>query len=77
MIAVRLISRAELESRLRPYLCRKVCEITGGAELWETGWGEPFTVFAIAGRYDDWQYVKIVSGVIASTIPDDWDQNGG
>ena len=72
MIAVRLISGAELEDRLRPFRCRKVRDIVQGAELWETGWGEPFTVFSIAGKYDEWQYLSIVGSVISETIPADW-----
>lgn len=73
MISVRLIDRTSLQSRLAPWKCRKVSDLHDGLELWETGWGEPFTVTTDHGHYDEWQYLKIIAGVITETIPDAWE----
>ena len=73
MIAVRLISQEELVDKLKPYGCRKIREISGTFELWETGWGEPFTIMPCGGPYDFWSYTQILASVIAKTLPDDWE----
>jgi hypothetical protein len=72
MIAVRLYSPAELKKKLDLYKCRKVSDLGNGLELWETGWGAGFTLMSEGGRYDEWQFRELVATVIASTMPDDW-----
>lgn len=59
MISVPLISRKELEKRLAPYKCRCVAEVMESVEIWETGWGYPFTLWTQSGAYDFWQYQKV------------------
>jgi hypothetical protein len=44
MLAVRRLSRTELQRRLAPYRCRKRADIAPLIELWVTGWDEPFTL---------------------------------
>lgn len=73
MIAVRLIQRKEIERRFASYRCRFIRKDRAGFELWETGWGEPFTLFPERdGSYDEWQFRQVLSAVIAPTMPDDW-----
>lgn len=72
MIAARLIPRQELKRRLEPYRCKLLQSYSSGFELWETGWGEPFTLWAEDGRYDEWQYFRLLGGLIAQTMPQNW-----
>lgn len=73
MVAIRLLSRAEMERRLSPYGCRRVAVLQPGLELWETGWGYPFTLSVEAGgRFDEWQYTQVITRVVARTMPEDW-----
>jgi hypothetical protein len=65
------LSRADVEARFAPYACRLVAEIAP-FELWETGWGEPFTVQAENGMYDEWQISRVMTYVIRKTKPPGW-----
>jgi hypothetical protein len=77
MVAVRLFTRAEIESRFAPYRCRLVRALPDGSELWETGWGEPFVMVPEQGdRYDEWQYRKALANVIGPTMPSNWHAGG-
>lgn len=71
MTPLRRLSRAELEQRLAPYKCRMMAEVCPGVELWETGWGEGFTLTPEDGFYDDFQYRKTLF-LIARTMPPFW-----
>lgn len=76
MSAVRLISREEIERKLAPYKCRLVAKITDHADLWETGWGEPFTLYhELEAGYADDQYRDFLV-FIAKTMPQGWNGNG-
>jgi hypothetical protein len=79
MIATRLIPRAELEKKLRLYSCKKVADADHGVELWETGWGVPFTLKPIphADVFDEWQLRQVLGSVIARTLPPDWHEKNG
>lgn len=68
--AIRLL-RAELERRLAPYTCRQIAEFGPGIELWETGWGEPFTLSPEEGYYDEFQYRRVIF-LIGKTMPPGW-----
>lgn len=72
MIAVRLITQEELLKKLEPYQCRKIRDIDNTVELWQTGWGEPFTITPCGGPYDLWLYTQIIANVIGQTLPEDW-----
>jgi hypothetical protein len=61
----RLLSRGELERRLSPYRCEKVRDIAPGFEIWQTGWGVPFTLCTRNGHYDEFDYQRIVEHVIS------------
>lgn len=77
-MAVRHFTYDELCRRLQPYGCRRLNTYRSGLELWETGWGEPFSLKSDDGTYDEWLYFELVGGLIARTIPRDWvNQNGG
>lgn len=75
MVAVRLIDRSELIKRFAPYDCRLLYEYPSGFELWETGWAEPFTMWAENGLYELNAYFDILANVIGPTLPPNW--NGG
>jgi hypothetical protein len=78
MNAVRALPYNVLEERLRIYGCRLIRRLAEGAELWETGWGEPFVLSPEPdGLYDEWQYFQLLAGVIAKTMPPDWNSGGG
>ena len=72
MVAARRITRAELEVRLQPYRCKMLAAYKSGFELWETGWGEPFTLWPEDGLYDEWQYFRVLGTLISTTMPEDW-----
>jgi hypothetical protein len=72
MVAMRIIDRAEFEKRLASYKCQLVQVYPSGFELWETGWGEPFTMWAEDGRYDEWAYFEVLAKVIGPTMPANW-----
>jgi hypothetical protein len=76
MTATRLLDRETLEKRLSPYKCRCVQAYPSGLEIWETGWKEPFTLWAENGKYDEWLYFKLLGGIIAQTMPPSWNGNG-
>jgi hypothetical protein len=62
--------------QIRPYGCRKVADLGGGFELWETGWGSPFTLgLEKDGHYSKWQFDRIFQ-LILETMPRDgsWPQ---
>ncbi len=75
MIAVRLIPRAELKKKLGFYKCSLVQTYADGVELWQTGWGTPFTLVPEGDdhRYDEWQYRRVLVEVIAGTMPPGWE----
>jgi hypothetical protein len=75
-VAVRIIDRAEFVKRLASYKCQLVQEYPSGFELWETGWGEPFTMWPENGRYDEWAYFELLAKVIGPTMPANWNGNG-
>jgi hypothetical protein len=73
MIAVRLISYKDMRANLAPYDCMRVATLQPGLELWETGWGTCFTLSPEAnGSYDEWQYRRVLTEVIARTMPPKW-----
>jgi hypothetical protein len=77
MSAVRRLSRDDLEKRLAHYGCRHVCDVCEGVELWETGWGEPFTLMPEDGFYDHFDYTRAVV-LAGKTMPPSWQlKNGG
>jgi hypothetical protein len=62
---------------LAPYKCEKVRDV-GGFELWETGWGEPFTLCtAPNGEYDPADLRRVLEHVIGRTLPPGWNGGGG
>ncbi len=70
---VRLFDSAHIAAKLKPYGCRKISVHPEGFELWETGWGEAFTLSPTPdGRCDEWQIEQVLCGVIAQTMPDNW-----
>lgn len=75
MAAAIRFTRAELDRRLAPYKCKQIADFGGGVELWETGWGEPFTLFPHDGYYDDFQYRRVIF-LVAKTMPPGWTLNG-
>jgi hypothetical protein len=77
MIAVRLFARGEIVTKLGPYKCRHLADLGDGLEIWETGWNYPFTLQSEGGRYDEWQYRRILASVIATTMPPDWMSENG
>jgi hypothetical protein len=71
-MAARLYHREELEQKLSSYKCRLVATMAEGFELWETGWGEPFTLYPIGdGLYGDEQFRRVIV-LVAATMPQDW-----
>jgi hypothetical protein len=73
MIAVHLLSREQVEHVLGAYGCTYIKGGFPGLELWETGWGVPFTLQPNEdGRYDEWQIRRFVTFTIATTMPFDW-----
>lgn len=73
MIAIRALPRAVILERLKTYGCRFVRKLDDGTEIWETGWGEPFSLTPEPdGKYDEWAYFQLVARVIAKTMPPDW-----
>lgn len=74
---VRHLTYQDLCKRLQPYGCKRLNGYRSGFEIWETGWGEPFSLKSEDGTYDEWLYFELVGGLIARTIPPDWEQNGG
>jgi hypothetical protein len=79
MIAVRLFTQDEIRRKLSPYKCKLVAEFPPGFELWETGWGEPFTLYPDGPeddlRYSDDQHRRFLM-LVAKTMPPDWNGNG-
>jgi len=65
-------SRHALVKLLAPYECRLVRQIEPGFELWQTGWGAPFTLFPEGGGYYGEQQLPRIRAVISSTMPADW-----
>jgi hypothetical protein len=55
-----------------PYKRRLIQAHRSGFEIWETGWGEPFTMWPENGRYEDWAYFKLLADVIGPTMPQNW-----
>jgi hypothetical protein len=76
MISTRRISREELEKRLQPYRC-KMIRAFQNFELWETGWGTAFTLWPEDGMFDEWQYAKLVTTLINTTMPANWNPKNG
>lgn len=77
MSAVRLFSQEEIARRLAPYKCKLVMKITDHADLWETGWKEPFTLYheLEAGYSQDQLGLFLV--FIGKTMPPDWLEKNG
>lgn len=65
--------REELFRRLAPYQCKLVAQISAQPpiELWETGWGEPFSLSPESGYYDEWQWRRVLF-LIQKTLPPGW-----
>lgn len=77
MIAVRLLSREELDKKLAPYRCRFIAQLSPHMQLWETGWGEPFTLYhEMQDRYAEQQYRQLLI-FFAKTMPQEWNGGGG
>jgi hypothetical protein len=75
---IRIITFEELSRRLQPYRCRRLSTFPSGLENWETGWREPFTLWVEkGGGYDEWQYFTLVGGLIAQTMPPNWNGSNG
>jgi len=72
MVAVRIIDRAEFEKRTASYKCRLLKEYPSGFELWETGWGEPFTMWPEDGHYEERAYFELLANVIGPSMPQNW-----
>jgi hypothetical protein len=72
MVAVRLISRTELEARLKPYGCKCVGKDSSGLERWVTGWGAAFVLWVENDLYDEWHYFSVMGRVIGPTMPPNW-----
>ena len=72
MVAVRLIDQDELIKRLAPYGCRLIRRFPSGFELWETGWGEPFTMWPENDLYELTAYFDILARVIGPSMPANW-----
>ena len=77
MIAIRSFSKTEIIKRLKPYGCQHVSTLKEGVEMWKTGWDEPFSLSPEEGRYDEWMYRMVLSNVIATTMPPDWNEPNG
>lgn len=78
MIAVRFFSSEEFSAKLSRYACMKVADVSPRVELWKTGWGEAFTVFIEPdGRIDQWQHERVVTEVVAKTMPNGWEKSAG
>ena len=75
MISVSRLTRAELNRRLAPYKCKQLATVALGFELWETGWGEPFTLSPEDGYYDEFQYRRVLV-LVAKTMPPHWKPSG-
>jgi hypothetical protein len=71
MIASLRLTKAELERKLSPYKCRKIADVAPGAELWETGWKEPFVLTPEEGFYDDFAYRRVIF-LVSKTMPPGW-----
>jgi hypothetical protein len=50
-----------------------ICQISANpcVELWETGWGEPFSLSPEDASYDEWQWRR-VHFLIRKTLPPVW-----
>lgn len=74
MIAIRLFDRDTALNMLKPYGCEKISQHDEGFEVWKTGWGEAFTLRPEHdGKYDMWQIQTAVVGIVARTMPPDWE----
>ncbi len=74
MNAARLYSREDVTRKLAPYKCTLIRSLKG-FELWETGWGEPFTLSpeeASDEPYYDEQQIRRALVVMAQTMPTGW-----
>ena len=76
MIAVARLTRTEIDRRLAPYKCRQIAELAPGIEMWETGWGEPFTLWPEDGFYDEFQYRRVIF-LVGKTMPPGWHIDNG
>ncbi len=75
-MAVRLYSHEDVLKRLAPYGCKRLFSYPPGFEVWETGWGEAFTLKPEPpNQYSEDQLTRAMV-VIAPTIPIDWFDNG-
>jgi hypothetical protein len=72
MVAARIISYGEMLARLATYKCERITQYPSGLEVWETGWKEPFTLWAENGSYSELQYFRLIGGLIAQTMPVGW-----
>jgi hypothetical protein len=73
-MAVRLLSKKEMQKRLAVYGCKPLESLKDGTEVWVTGWGIPFTLSPEGEPhgYDEWQFQRVLAKVIAVTMPPDW-----
>jgi hypothetical protein len=76
MTAVQRLTLEDLQKRLAPYKCRKIANVSPSVELWETGWGEPFTLMPEDGFYDDFDYRRVVF-LVGATMPPGWNIGNG
>ena len=65
-------SRHALVKLLAPYECKLINRIEPGLEVWETGWGERFTLLPEGGGHYGEQQLPRIRAVIARTMPTDW-----
>ena len=70
----RLLTRADVEAVFAPYGGHFVSSEFPGFEIWETSWGEAFTLsLEYDGvSYDEWMCSEAVEKAIKPSMPPDW-----
>lgn len=61
----------QLLDTLSWWQCRRVAQLGGGLEIWETGWKEGFVLNAENGQYDHGDLPRIML-LIGTTVPETW-----
>lgn len=75
MIAVRLYSRSDFEAKLARYNCKLVAKVAAGFELWESGWGAPFTLMPETADGEDYfpeEQLRRFLIFVGKTMPPDY-----
>ncbi len=74
MSAYRWLTRPEVEKLFAPYGAHHVSTEIPGFELWETGWGEAFTLsLEYDGvHYDEWMCTEAIEKAMKPSMPSDW-----